>query len=187
MNNQNTLLLAPGNSLLNVDSHNPFKTLLGNSLKNLNPQNVLQPPSRNTLLNASISQTPNNLMTLNPHNIMQPTPDNNLININSLNSSIRALQTIKSNLLLQSNKMTNSTESSLQIAPIAQERIMIGTSSHPSSTILSSNITIDSNIVKTQPVEQQPVKPQFMKSYYCLLYTSPSPRDKRQSRMPSSA
>ena len=25
------------------------------------------------------------------------------------------------------------------------------------------------------------------KSYSCLLYTSPSPRDKRQSRMPSSA
>ena len=25
------------------------------------------------------------------------------------------------------------------------------------------------------------------KSYGCLLYTSPSPRDKRQSRMPSSA
>ena len=25
------------------------------------------------------------------------------------------------------------------------------------------------------------------KSYICLLYTSPSPRDKRQSRMPSSA
>ena len=25
------------------------------------------------------------------------------------------------------------------------------------------------------------------KSNYCLLYTSPSPRDKRQSRMPSSA
>ena len=24
-------------------------------------------------------------------------------------------------------------------------------------------------------------------SFYCLLYTSPSPRDKRQSRMPSSA
>ena len=23
--------------------------------------------------------------------------------------------------------------------------------------------------------------------YFCLLYTSPSPRDKRQSRMPSSA
>ena len=25
------------------------------------------------------------------------------------------------------------------------------------------------------------------KTWYCLLYTSPSPRDKRQSRMPSSA
>ena len=27
----------------------------------------------------------------------------------------------------------------------------------------------------------------FVQFYYCLLYTSPSPRDKRQSRMPSSA
>ena len=27
----------------------------------------------------------------------------------------------------------------------------------------------------------------FVKSLSCLLYTSPSPRDKRQSRMPSSA
>ena len=26
-----------------------------------------------------------------------------------------------------------------------------------------------------------------MEGYICLLYTSPSPRDKRQSRMPSSA
>ena len=30
--------------------------------------------------------------------------------------------------------------------------------------------------------------PQYADGYYtCLLYTSPSPRDKRQSRMPSSA
>ena len=28
---------------------------------------------------------------------------------------------------------------------------------------------------------------EFDSSYVCLLYTSPSPRDKRQSRMPSSA
>ena len=27
----------------------------------------------------------------------------------------------------------------------------------------------------------------FLEDYICLLYTSPSPRDKRQSRMPSSA
>ena len=30
-------------------------------------------------------------------------------------------------------------------------------------------------------------KPDVDISYTCLLYTSPSPRDKRQSRMPSSA
>ena len=29
--------------------------------------------------------------------------------------------------------------------------------------------------------------PYYMNTYGCLLYTSPSPRDKRQSRMPSSA
>ena len=29
--------------------------------------------------------------------------------------------------------------------------------------------------------------PQFTQLNVCLLYTSPSPRDKRQSRMPSSA
>ena len=27
----------------------------------------------------------------------------------------------------------------------------------------------------------------YLQPYICLLYTSPSPRDKRQSRMPSSA
>ena len=30
-------------------------------------------------------------------------------------------------------------------------------------------------------------KIEFDKPMFCLLYTSPSPRDKRQSRMPSSA
>ena len=30
-------------------------------------------------------------------------------------------------------------------------------------------------------------KETFCKNFNCLLYTSPSPRDKRQSRMPSSA
>ena len=29
--------------------------------------------------------------------------------------------------------------------------------------------------------------PEITKAHICLLYTSPSPRDKRQSRMPSSA
>ena len=31
------------------------------------------------------------------------------------------------------------------------------------------------------------LSPQFIGRMICLLYTSPSPRDKRQSRMPSSA
>ena len=29
--------------------------------------------------------------------------------------------------------------------------------------------------------------PRIVKNYYCLLYTSPSPRDRQKSRMPSSA
>ena len=43
------------------------------------------------------------------------------------------------------------------------------------------------------PVPQTPELPGYtdklvhLGCYLCLLYTSPSPRDKRQSRMPSSA
>ena len=54
------------------------------------------------------------------------------------------------------------------------------------------------NIIKNMTLEQKvgqiimpdidEVTPQDAKQYqFCLLYTSPSPRDKRQSRMPSSA
>ena len=32
-----------------------------------------------------------------------------------------------------------------------------------------------------------PEKPSFIEFYICLLYTSPSPRDRTRSRMPSSA
>ena len=34
---------------------------------------------------------------------------------------------------------------------------------------------------------ENPIKQDSKISNFCLLYTSPSPRDKRQSRMPSSA
>ena len=34
---------------------------------------------------------------------------------------------------------------------------------------------------------ETPVEPSAAKSYICLLYTSPSPRDLSTSRMPSSA
>ena len=45
-------------------------------------------------------------------------------------------------------------------------------------------LCIDWAYVKNLPL---PKKPSFVEFYICLLYTSPSPRDKRQSRMPSSA
>ena len=44
------------------------------------------------------------------------------------------------------------------------------------------------NTVTNQLYDSLEVVPVFYKrQYICLLYTSPSPRDKRQSRMPSSA
>ena len=51
------------------------------------------------------------------------------------------------------------------------------------------NICLDSQGVKYQIVTGicQKQEPTFLPYYACLLYTSPSPRDKRQSRMPSSA
>ena len=45
----------------------------------------------------------------------------------------------------------------------------------------------------TNPEKFDPIDMSYVERYYtgepvaCLLYTSPSPRDKRQSRMPSSA
>ena len=38
-----------------------------------------------------------------------------------------------------------------------------------------------------QYANAKPVSTQMVQNYYCLLYTSPSPRDQRGSRMPSSA
>ena len=42
-------------------------------------------------------------------------------------------------------------------------------------------------VAKLKSHHKSEVKKQFMYDDNCLLYTSPSPRDKRQSRMPSSA
>ena len=36
-------------------------------------------------------------------------------------------------------------------------------------------------------IKVEPVSGELVRHMACLLYTSPSPRDKRQSRMPSSA
>ena len=43
-------------------------------------------------------------------------------------------------------------------------------------------------ILSTRPAQPGPNRPPRLNSYYpCLLYTSPSPRDRTRSRMPSSA
>ena len=44
----------------------------------------------------------------------------------------------------------------------------------------NSDIDFIVSILLDDPIE-------YAEKYFCLLYTSPSPRDKRQSRMPSSA
>ena len=56
---------------------------------------------------------------------------------------------------------------------VLQEFTIIGTPAQAAEELLS---RYDAKIARAQPT-----------IYTCLLYTSPSPRDKRQSRMPSSA
>ena len=48
------------------------------------------------------------------------------------------------------------------------------------------NVTVGTSIA-VAGVEVSPATDPVTYNYTCLLYTSPSPRDKRQSRMPSSA
>ena len=49
------------------------------------------------------------------------------------------------------------------------------------------NITEKMTFRKYDPVARKHVEFKEAKIKYCLLYTSPSPRDKSSSRMPSSA
>ena len=54
----------------------------------------------------------------------------------------------------------------------------------------SSKTRNSTNTYSIQPphtIIPQPVHPSFNQCYTCLLYTSPSPRDRQKSRMPSSA
>ena len=56
------------------------------------------------------------------------------------------------------------------------------------AVIVAENIRLKEEIIDLRLlyIENQDLKDDI-ESYDCLLYTSPSPRDKRQSRMPSSA
>ena len=61
----------------------------------------------------------------------------------------------------------------------------------PASTNLRINVVVDNKAESQETVNnnkrEQRFRIRFTPSQGCLLYTSPSPRDKRQSRMPSSA
>ena len=61
-------------------------------------------------------------------------------------------------------------------------------------TFIKEKKKIDTTVPKDHVIEKKVVKENLEKfkdddyiAWICLLYTSPSPRDKRQSRMPSSA
>ena len=58
-----------------------------------------------------------------------------------------------------------------------------------SFTILDKDdqLSLIKQIIKAENLDQSQFSPKLIQSKICLLYTSPSPRDKRQSRMPSSA
>ena len=59
-----------------------------------------------------------------------------------------------------------------------------GTVTGNAGTILEKHLSLS----KAKDGEYSLGSPSYWRKYtYCLLYTSPSPRDKRQSRMPSSA
>ena len=77
---------------------------------------------------------------------------------------------------------------------IAEERSELETDDETEQGILSSDIELRSsrktkkkNKKKRKKSEEISGRSSLERSCNCLLYTSPSPRDKRQSRMPSSA
>ena len=56
------------------------------------------------------------------------------------------------------------------------------------SSIPTMNVFVNGEVVKTiVGAKPKPALLKDLESYICLLYTSPSPRDRQKSRMPSSA
>ena len=76
--------------------------------------------------------------------------------------------------------------------PTKAEALVIGISGGIDSSVSStlSAMTGIKTIVLSMPIKQKSHQHDLSikhQEWFCLLYTSPSPRDKRQSRMPSSA
>ena len=59
--------------------------------------------------------------------------------------------------------------------------------SHIGDKVLMIQPNYDYRAISNNPAESESVEQAFAQSVICLLYTSPSPRDQRGSRMPSSA
>ena len=66
------------------------------------------------------------------------------------------------------------------LALILENCVKIGLSIHPLKFLVGRTLNFAGFRISPAGIEADPEKT-------CLLYTSPSPRDKRQSRMPSSA
>ena len=60
-------------------------------------------------------------------------------------------------------------------------------SNDPYSRVACETLTTTNKVVLAGEVRGPKIKKDDLINKVCLLYTSPSPRDKRQSRMPSSA
>ena len=85
---------------------------------------------------------------------------------------------------------------SVLIKPIITEKATLGSELHNRYTFLvhpqANKVEIKKAVEAAYGVSVEKVRtlnsgPERKLRYTCLLYTSPSPRDKRQSRMPSSA
>ena len=79
--------------------------------------------------------------------------------------------------------------SRIQFTPDLLPADLLGTMIYnPQEMSFSSKLgPIFSNLILADEINRAPAKVQSALLEACLLYTSPSPRDKRQSRMPSSA
>ena len=81
------------------------------------------------------------------------------------------------------NKLENFEEIQQKLNQI----MLISESSESSVSSLLSNIVVTLDSIRKNDSKIDALNSRFNSIWICLLYTSPSPRDKRLSRMPSSA
>ena len=132
---------------------------------------------------------------LNKYKI-QPTSDANKPKLNNINTDIKVDEEVETNLKIQlpQDHSTHkiSEENILEELRNVNENYPLITSNinGQNMVIASAHIFFDN---EHQTLRYNVIEPKLNEYMHgivnrtCLLYTSPSPRDKRQSRMPSSA